>query len=70
MGAIALASFVALWISGAVGRDGLWLALLLTPGYYVGMVAGTRLFSRFNDTRFRQFTLVFMMVVALGILIV
>ena len=70
VGVIALASFLALWVSGAVGATGLWLALLLTPGYYVGMVAGTRLFSRFNDTRFRQFTLVFMMVVALGILIV
>ena len=68
--AIALASFVSLWLSGVVGARGLWLALLLTPGYYVGMIAGTRLFSRFNDTRFRQFTLVFMMVVALGIIIV
>lgn len=68
--AIALASFAALWIGGAVGARGLWLALLLTPGYYVGMVAGTRLFSRFNDTRFRRFTLFFMMAVATGILLV
>jgi uncharacterized membrane protein YfcA len=69
VGAIALTSFLALWVSGVVGAEGLWLALLLTPGYYIGMVAGTRLFSRFNDTRFRRFTLVFMMVVALGILV-
>jgi len=41
---------------------------MFAPGYYLGMVAGTRLFSRFNDTRFRQFTLVLMMVVATGIL--
>ena len=67
--AIALASFVSLWLSGAVGADGLWLALMLTPGYYLGMLAGTRLFSRFNDTRFRQFTLIFMMAVAGFILI-
>ena len=68
--AIAFASFLALWASGAVGAGGLALALGLTPGYYLGMVAGTRLFSRFNDARFRQFTLVFMMAVAAGILVV
>jgi uncharacterized membrane protein YfcA len=45
------------------------LALALAPGYYLGMVAGTRLFARFNDTRFRRFTLVLMMVVATGILV-
>jgi len=68
--AIALVSFVALWVGGAVGDSGLRLALALTPGYYLGMVLGTRLFSRFNDTRFRQFTLLFMMTVAAGILVV
>ena len=68
--AIALVSVVALWVGGAVGDSGLRLALALTPGYYLGMVLGTRLFSRFNDTRFRQFTLLFMMTVAAGILVV
>jgi hypothetical protein len=68
--AIALVSFLSLWVSGVVGTSGLLLALMLTPGYYLGMVAGTRLFSRFNDTRFRQFTLLFMMTVAFGILVV
>lgn len=69
VGAIALASFAALWLAGAVGANGLLLALVLTPGYYLGMVAGSRLFSRLNDTRFRRFTLVFMMTVAAFILV-
>jgi uncharacterized membrane protein YfcA len=69
VGSIAVASFVALWASGAVGREGVWLALLLTPGYYLGMMAGYRLFAHLNDTRFRQFTLIFMMTVAAFILV-
>jgi hypothetical protein len=32
-------------------------------------MAGTRLFSRFNDTRFRQFTLLLMIAVSIGILL-
>jgi len=33
------------------------------------MVAGIRLFSHFNETRFRQFTLLLMLVVSAGILV-
>jgi uncharacterized membrane protein YfcA len=65
---ISAAAVVMLWIAGVLGMQGLVLALLFAPGYYIGMVAGTRLFSRFNDTRFRQFTLLFMMAVAAFIL--
>ena len=43
--------------------------MLLAPGYYVGLVLGLRLFPRFSDTRFRQFTLVLLIVVAIGILL-
>ena len=39
------------------------------PGYYGGLVAGTRVFARFNDRRFRQLTLLLMIVVSVGILI-
>ena len=49
----------------AAAATALWLA----PGYYGGLVVGTRLFSRFNDARFRQFTLLLMIVVSTGILL-
>lgn len=69
VGAISLAGVAVLALNGVLGLQGLWLAALLAPGYYLGMVAGTRLFSRFNDTRFRRFTLFFMLAVAAGILL-
>lgn len=69
VGAISLAGVAVLALNGVLGAQGLRLALLLAPGYYLGMVAGTRLFSRFNDTRFRRFTLFFMLAVAAGILL-
>ena len=69
VGAIALATFISLWASGVVGVAGLWLALLLTPGYFVGMFVGSRLFKRFNEKRLRQFTLLFMLAVGAFILI-
>jgi uncharacterized protein len=69
VGAISLAGVATLAASGVLGAQGLWLAALLAPGYYLGMVVGTRLFSRFNDTRFRRFTLILMMAVAAGILL-
>ncbi len=69
VGAISLAGVTALWLSGVLGPHGLALAAVIAPGYYLGMVAGTRLFARFNDQRFRQFTLVFMMAVSTGILL-
>ena len=69
VGGISTAGVAMLALNGVLGTQGLWLAALLAPGYYLGMVAGTRLFSRFNDTRFRRFTLFFMLVVAAGILV-
>lgn len=69
LGAQCMAGLALLWLNGVLGVPGLLLAALLTPGYYAGMVLGMRLFSRFNDTRFRRFTLVFMLLVAVGILL-
>jgi hypothetical protein len=69
LGALCFAGLVLLWLNGVLGASVLWLAAALAPGYYVGMVLGIRLFSRFNDTRFRQFTLAFLMLVAIGILL-
>ena len=67
--AISLAAVAVLALGGVLTAAGLWLALVLAPGYYIGMVAGTRLFSKFNDRRFRQFTLLLMLAVSAGILV-
>ena len=69
LGALCLAGLALLWMNGVLGAPALLLAAGLAPGYYVGMVLGIRLFSRFNDQRFRQFTLAFMLLVATGILL-
>jgi uncharacterized protein len=69
LGALCLAGLFLLWLNGVLGTASLALAAVLAPGYYVGMVMGIRLFARFDDARFRRFTLAFMMVVAIGILL-
>ena len=50
---------------GYAARMSAWLA----PAYYVGLVGGVRLFPRFNDSRFRRFTLALLIVVSTGILL-
>ena len=69
VGGISFAGVVMLALNGVLGMGALVLAALLAPGYYGGILVGTRLFARLNDARFRQLTLVFMMVVAAGILL-
>ena len=69
VGGISFAGVVMLAIEGVLGREGLLLAALLAPGYYGGIVLGTRMFARFNDQRFRRFTLALMLVVSTGILL-
>lgn len=64
-----LAGLAMLWAAGVLDLHAAWTALLLAPGYYLGLVAGSRLFLRFNDTRFRQFTLLLMITVSTGILL-
>jgi uncharacterized membrane protein YfcA len=67
--ASSLAGLAMLWVAGVLDRHAAWTALLLAPGYYLGLIAGSRLFLRFNDTRFRQFTLLLMIAVSTGILL-
>lgn len=67
LAAICVAGLAMLAVHGLLTLEALALAATLAPGYYGGMVLGTRLFPRFTETRFRQFTLVLMMVVAAGI---
>lgn len=64
-----LAGILALWIAGVLGWETLVAGALLAPGYYGGLMAGGRLFPRFSDTRFRQFTLVLLIAVSAAILV-
>jgi uncharacterized membrane protein YfcA len=69
VGAISLAGIIVLWAGGVLGASAAWAALLLAPGYYLGLIAGTRAFAHFNDVRFRRFTLLLLVAVSTGILI-
>jgi hypothetical protein len=64
-----LAAIAVLLARGALDPAALWLSLLLTPGYYAGLVLGVRLFPYFGDTRFRQFVLVLLIAVSAGVLL-
>lgn len=67
--ASSLAGIAMLWVAGILDLAALLASAFLAPGYYLGLAAGTRLFARFNDERFRQFTLLLMIVVSIGILV-
>lgn len=69
VGAVSAAGILMLLAAGALDSSVGWTGLLLAPGYYGGLVAGTRLFAHFNDVRFRQFTLLLMIAVSTGILL-
>ena len=69
VGAVSIIPFVMLLAAGAVDPAVAWIGLLFAPGYYGGLLAGTRLFAHFNDTRFRHFTLLLMIAVSTGILL-
>jgi uncharacterized membrane protein YfcA len=46
-----------------------WTSLWLAPAYYAGLVGGIRLFPRFDDQRFRRFTLALLIAVSTAILL-
>jgi hypothetical protein len=64
-----LVGVVILWHQGLFDARAVSTSLWLAPAYYVGLVGGVRLFPRFTDTRFRQFTLLLLIVVSTGILL-
>lgn len=66
---ISAAGLVMLAAGGLIGRETLRLAAWLAIPFVIGVTAGSRLFSRFSDTRFRQLTMAFMLVVAVGVLL-
>ena len=66
---ISAAGLVMLGVAGLLDRASLGQAATLTIPFVVGVVAGSKLFSRFSDQRFRQLTMVFMFLVSLGVLL-
>jgi uncharacterized membrane protein YfcA len=66
----ALAGLVALWAGGALASGAMLASLLLAPGYLAGLAGGVRAFARFDDLRFRRFTLLLLITVSAGILLV
>jgi len=64
-----LAGIVMLWGRGVLDASAAWTGLLLAPGYYGGLIFGTRMLRHFDDTRFRRFTLLLLIAVSTGILL-
>ena len=54
---------------GILDATALTSTLLLAPLYFVGVLMGGRLFARFSDKRFRQFTLVLLLAVSTFIML-
>ena len=67
--ATAFAGLVSLWAGGVLAVSAVLAGLLLAPGYLAGLAGGVRAFARFDDQRFRQFTLALLIAVATGILL-
>ena len=67
--ASSLAAVAMFWAGGVLGLSAAMAGLLLAPAYYGGLLAGSRTFVRFNDARFRQFTLLLLVAVSIGILL-
>lgn len=64
-----LAGIVMLWGRGVLDGHAALFGLLLAPGYFGGLVFGTRMLRHFDEVRFRRFTLLLLIVVSAGILI-
>lgn len=66
---ISLVGIAVLGLNGVFDARAGWTSLWLAPAYYLGLVVGVRLFPRFSDTRFRQLTLLLLIVVSIAILL-
>ena len=60
---------VVIGLQGLLGVPTLQTAAWMTLPFVGGVLLGSRLFARFSDQRFRQFTMVFMFAVSLGVLL-
>lgn len=66
---ISAAGLVMLAASGLIVGETLRIAGWLAVPFIAGVIAGSKLFSRFSDARFRQVTMAFMPLVAIGVLL-
>ena len=64
-----VAGLVMLAASGMILGSTLQTAAWLVPGFAIGVIFGSRVFARFSDQRFRQMTMVFMLLVAVWVLL-
>jgi uncharacterized membrane protein YfcA len=67
--AISAAGLVMLTTGGLIVADTLRFAGWLALPFAGGVIVGSKVFARFSDLRFRQFTMVFMLLVAVGVLL-
>jgi len=66
---ISAAGLAMLAVSGLLTLATLRQAALLALPFACGVIAGSKLFARFSDRRFRQLTMVLMFLVSLGVLL-
>ena len=66
---VSAAGLVMLGVGGLLDAAALRTAATLTIPFVIGVAAGSGLFSRFSDQRFRQLTIAFMFAVSLGVLL-
>jgi len=66
---ISIAGLAMLATRGILKASALESTLFLAPVYLIGVLLGGRLFARFSDKRFRQFTLLLLMVVSTFIML-
>lgn len=66
---ISAVGLLVLALRGLLGPATLQMAGWMALPFVAGVVAGSRLFARFSDQRFRQLTMVFMFLVSLGVLL-
>ncbi len=65
---LSAAGLVALTLGGLITMPTVHLAALMALPFVGGVLAGSRLFARLSDLRFRRTVMVFMMCVAFGVL--
>lgn len=66
---LSVAGLIMLASRGLLNESSITTTLPLAPPFFIGVLLGGRLFARFSDQRFRQFTLVLLLVVSVGILL-
>lgn len=63
--AISIAALAMLWSRNMLSFGGPVSVLILGPGFFAGILLGTRFFRGFSEQRFRQFTLLLLIAVSM-----